>query len=80
MINNRSFIAPLNAWSGAKQDMIGIMYITSRETNSFEVKHVDSMAFVSDLTAGAVANTIELVRLKCNNPELNKGGKYVKAL
>ena len=73
-------VAPLNAWSGIKQDMIGIIYITSREENTFGVKHVDYLAFLSDLTASAVANTMELVRLKCDNPELNKGGEYAKTI
>jgi len=73
-------VAPMNAWSGIKQDMIGIMYITSRESSTFEVKHVDSLAFLADLTASAVANTMELVRLKCNNPELTRGGEYAKAI
>lgn len=62
-------VAPLNAWSGKKQDMVGILYITSRESNVFSVKHVDSMAFVADVTAAAIATSIELVRLKCDGQE-----------
>jgi hypothetical protein len=59
-------VAPLNAWSGNKQDMIGLLYIASRETNVFKVSHVDSIAFAADHAATAIANVVELVRLKCN--------------
>ncbi|MBK7952706.1 MAG: hypothetical protein IPK02_01365 [Candidatus Accumulibacter sp.] len=59
-------VAPLNAWSGTRQDMIGLLYIASRQTDVFEVSHVDSIAFVADHAATAIANVVELVRLKCN--------------
>ena len=67
-------VAPLNAWAGTKQDMIGILYIGSRHQNVFNVSHVDSMAFVADHTATTIANVIELVRLKCNT-ESPLGGR-----
>lgn len=73
-------VAPLNAWSGTNHDMIGIMYVTSRRKKTFKQKHVDTLLFISDLAASAVANTIELVRLKCQNPELNKGGEHGKTI
>lgn len=56
-------VAPLNAWSGIQQDMIGIMYITSRKSNTFKAKHVDSFGLISDLTASAIANTMYIVSL-----------------
>lgn len=73
-------VSPLNAWSGRKQDMIGILYVTSRNDNIFKIIHVDSLAFLADLTANSIANTIELVRLKCQNPDLNKGKSYAQNL
>ena len=73
-------VAPLNAWSGVEPDMIGLIYITSRKKNTFKPKLVDSLGFVADLTASSVANTIELVRLKCENQKINTGGKYAKII
>lgn len=67
-------VAPLNAWAGTKQDMIGILYIGSRHQNVFKVSHVDSMAFVADHAATTIAAVIELVRLKCNT-ESPLGGR-----
>ncbi|MDD4928402.1 MAG: hypothetical protein PHP85_03865 [Gallionella sp.] len=69
-------VAPLNAFSGSKQDMIGILYVASRNQGVFKVSHVDSMAFVADHTAMAIANIIELVRLKCNTVSPIGGGVH----
>lgn len=67
-------VAPLNAWAGSKQDMIGILYIGSRRSDVFNVSHVDSMAFLADHAATTIASVIELVRLKCNT-ESPLGGR-----
>lgn len=73
-------VAPLNAWAGKKEDMIGILYITSRKNNTFSAVHVDQIAFAADLTANAVASSIELVRLKCLSDESKGGREYAKSL
>lgn len=72
-------VAPLNAWAGKKEDMIGILYITSRKKNTFSAIHVDQIAFSADLTALAVAGSMEFVRLKCVNDK-KEGGEHAKAL
>jgi hypothetical protein len=56
-------VAPLNAWAGRKQDMIGILYITSRDGGAFGLKYVDSAGFVADMVAQAVSNTFNIARL-----------------
>lgn len=59
-------VAPLNAWDGKRQSMIGILYITSRESNAFSIIYVDSMRFVADIIAKAFAHFI------CQKKHLNK--------
>ena len=59
-------VAPLNAWTGKTQDMIGLLYVTSRHKDVFNVGHVDSVGFAADHTATAIANVMELVKLKRN--------------
>ena len=71
-------VAPLNAWSGSKESMIGLLYITSRESDVFKPIHVDSMAFAADLTASAVANSFEIVKEKIKNG--GSRGDYAKAI
>jgi len=52
-------VAPLNAWDGNRQSMIGIIYITSRERKTFSAKHVDSLRFIADKVAKAIGFTVE---------------------
>lgn len=73
-------VAPLNAWAGTKEDMIGILYITSRNKKVFNAVHVDQIAFSADLTALAVASAMELVRLKCFGDNSKRKRSYAKAL
>jgi hypothetical protein len=47
-------VAPLNAWDGKKQSMIGILYITSRDSDIFSAKHIDTMRFITDTIANAI--------------------------
>lgn len=68
-------VAPLNAWSGKQQDMIGIMYITSRGNNVFSGKYVDSLAFISDLTVNIISNVFELVDAR--QKELNMSKRVI---
>ncbi len=46
-------VAPLNGWDGNSNDMIGILYVTSRRKKGFKPTQVDSMKFVADALAGA---------------------------
>lgn len=49
-------VAPLNGWDGNQVNMLGILYVTSREKNAFSVIHVDSMRFVADTIAKSFAS------------------------
>jgi hypothetical protein len=51
-------VAPLNAWDGKTQNMIGLLYITSREENTFSVKYIDTLRFVSDMIAQSIGFTV----------------------
>jgi hypothetical protein len=53
-------VAPLNAWDGKKQSMIGILFVTSGEENVFFEKHVDLMRFCADLVAAAISIKVYL--------------------
>jgi hypothetical protein len=64
-------VAPLNGWDGKKQNMIGLFYVTSRETNTFKPKYVDSMAFISDFVANAVASLVNKLYESHRLPSLN---------
>jgi hypothetical protein len=75
---NTMMVAPLNAWAGAKEDMIGILYVTSRNKDVFLPSHVDQIASAADLTAVAVASSMELVRLKCLGDQTTKSKEYAK--
>lgn len=55
-------VAPLNAWDSITQSMIGILYITSRESNTFSVKYVDSMRFVADMIAQSMSFYVNEVK------------------
>ncbi|MBI3353795.1 MAG: hypothetical protein HY034_02760, partial [Nitrospirae bacterium] len=59
-------VAPLNAWDGKRQSMIGILYIASRESNAFSIIYVDSMRFVADIIAKAFSHFI------CQRKHINK--------
>ncbi|BAO45098.1 hypothetical protein [Thiolapillus brandeum] len=71
-------VAPLNAWAGKQEDMIGILYVTSRKNDVFSPIHVDQLAAAADLTAISVASSMELVRLKCLGNKSTKGENYAK--
>ena len=71
-------VAPLNAWAGKKDDMIGILYVTSRKKGVFSPVHVDQLVAAADLTAVAIASSMELVRLKCLGDKSNRGEDYAK--
>lgn len=55
-------VAPLNAWDGKKEGMIGILYVTSRNQNIFSVIHVDSMRFVADIVAKAMSHSVNTLK------------------
>ncbi len=49
-------VAPMNAWTKqAGEDMLGLLYVTSKSTKVFTEKYVDSMLFFADGIASAVA-------------------------
>ena len=56
-------VAPLNAWDGKKESMIGILYVTSRQKNVFKVKHIDSIKFVADSVSNSIALTVQKYKL-----------------
>ncbi|MEW8003571.1 MAG: hypothetical protein AB2827_12370 [Candidatus Thiodiazotropha sp.] len=66
-------VAPLNAWSGIKEDIIGLMYVTSPNKGTFDATHIDALAFMADLTAAAISNTVEIASLMCGR-ESSEGG------
>ncbi|MCP5057695.1 MAG: hypothetical protein GY937_13365 [bacterium] len=51
-------VAPLNAWSGTEEQLIGLLYVASRHKNAFSVVDIDSMRFVADLVANAISTTV----------------------
>jgi hypothetical protein len=51
-------VAPLNAWDGKKQSMIGILYVTSRESGIFKLKHTDTLRFIADMIAKSIGFTV----------------------
>jgi hypothetical protein len=52
-------VAPLNAWQGEKQGMIGILYVTSPAKDAFSAKDVDAVCFIADLLANSIAITVQ---------------------
>jgi hypothetical protein len=63
-------VSPLNAWDRKKQAMIGILFVTSRKTGAFSVQHTDSMRFVADTTAKAIAFSVDRLRAISRMPRL----------
>jgi hypothetical protein len=53
-------VAPLNAWSGDSQTIIGIFYITSREKNTFSEKYTDSALFIGDMISKSIAFAVSV--------------------
>ncbi len=51
-------VAPLNAWDGEIQAMIGLLYLTSREKKTFSIKYVDTIRFVADMVSNAISFTV----------------------
>ena len=66
-------VAPLNAWDGKRQSMIGILYVTSRESNVFSAKHIDTIRFVADMVAKAIGFTV--INLKASGCLNNISGR-----
>lgn len=65
-------VAPLNAWDGKAQSMIGILYVTSRRANIFASKHVDIMRFIADTIASSIACVIEQLKTRNRMPDLTR--------
>jgi hypothetical protein len=63
-------VAPLNAWEGTKQSLIGLLYITSRNKKTFSLIHTDSALFIADMIAKAIAFAISIQE----RFETNQGG------
>lgn len=59
-------VTPLNAWGRKSQRMIGIIYITSRESKTFKFKHTDSMRFIADMIANSIAFAVYKLKSKGN--------------
>lgn len=68
-------VAPLNAWDGKDQSMIGILYVTSRKKNVFAFKHVDIMRFIADTIASSIACVIEQLKTRDRMPDLRRRGR-----
>lgn len=60
-------VAPMNALDKDSIDMIGLLYITSKKKNIFNVKDVDSLSFIADMLALSISNIINFINLKSNN-------------
>lgn len=41
-------VAPINGWNGAKMDLIGLFYLTSKSDKILSPKHVDLIKFTAD--------------------------------
>lgn len=67
-------VAPLNAWVGNDEDMIGIMFVTSKLRNTFDIKDVDQFAFIADLVATSISTSSDIAELGMSNKSL-KGRK-----
>ena len=52
-------VAPLNAWEGQATSMVGLLHITSRRRRAFSIIHVDSMRFMADTIASAIASIVQ---------------------
>ena len=57
-------IAPMNGWDGKRHSMVGLLYVTSRNNNTFHRKHSDCMRFVADMVASSVCFTIQRIKDK----------------
>ena len=55
-------VAPINGWDGKAQSVIGILYVTSREDDTFSIKYVDSILFIADLIAPTIAFIVDRLR------------------
>jgi len=60
-------VAPLNAWDGKKNSMIGILYITSRNKKTFAEKNVDSMRFIADKISDTISISTEINKIILKN-------------
>jgi hypothetical protein len=63
-------VAPLNGWDGNSNDMLGILYITSRRTGGFKATQVDSVKFVADALAGAFVAMLGRLHSVGTRPDL----------
>jgi hypothetical protein len=66
-------VAPLNSWDGKRQSMIGLLYVSSRNKNVFNVRNIDSMRFLSDFVAQSIADTVNVLKVCKRMPSLIKG-------
>ncbi|MCG7561470.1 hypothetical protein [Pseudoalteromonas sp. McH1-42] len=48
----------LNAWDGTDENMLGILFLTSKNINVFGPKHIDCLGGVADIIAGLVSSII----------------------
>ncbi|AGF77427.1 hypothetical protein UWK_00853 [Desulfocapsa sulfexigens DSM 10523] len=51
-------VAPLNGYDGQGISMIGLLHITSRKKNTFNITHVDSLKFTADLIAKSICHAV----------------------
>lgn len=68
-------VCPMNAFDGVRCSMIGILYITTRDTNVFKEEHVDYSRFVADTAANSVSIATAMYRII--NSFSKKGGRSV---
>lgn len=52
-------VAPINGWNGKGKGILGILYVTSPDSNVFSEKHVDSMGFVCDCLANIYSEIVK---------------------
>lgn len=48
-------VAPINGWSEGEHKLIGLLHVTSRRKEAFELKHTDALLFVADALASTVS-------------------------
>lgn len=65
-------VAPMNAWDGKSQSMIGILYVTSRKEKTFSAKLVEPIGFASDAVANAIATIVNELKKVNREPSLHR--------
>ena len=51
-------VAPLNGWDGKKSSLIGLLFVTSKKDDTFGLKHTDSLLYIGDMVARAIAGAV----------------------